>query len=243
MRAHDGFLPSQARTFGLRYADRIVIDDRDRTAVWEDARLALELVLRGPYDPQTLLSLLGEFDVRTSLTGAGDCVVLAATTANYRTALAEVLSRTTSPVILVLADGEPAHFADAFEAGADDVIGAACQPRELIARIRNALRRVGRRPSTVLRVADLEIVPEQRLVRRGAHEVQLSKTECALLLSVARREGRVVTSETLSEEVWGRPTSRASVHTYVSYLRRKVDLPSHRSIVQTVRGVGYAINR
>ena len=80
-------------------------------------------------------------------------------------------------------------------------------------------------------------------MRRGSREVQLSKIECALLLSVARREGRVVTSDTLSEEVWGRPISRASLHTYVSYLRRKVDLPSRRSIVQTVRGVGYAIKR
>jgi two-component system response regulator MprA len=154
-----------------------------------------------------------------------------------------VLRQTASPVVLVLSDAEASHFADALDAGADDVIAASCQPRELIARVRNALRRSGRRPSDVLRIADLEIVPDQRLVRRGSHEVQLSKTECALLLSVARREGRVVTSEVLSEEVWGRPTSRASVHTYVSYLRRKVDLPSRRSIVQTVRGVGYAINR
>jgi DNA-binding response OmpR family regulator len=218
-----------------------VIDDRG--TVWEDGRISLELILRGPYDPQTLLSLLGEFDVRTSLTGAGQCVVVTATAENYRAALAEVLSRTAAPVVLVLSDAGAARFADALEAGADDVIGATCEPRELIARVRNALRRAGRRVGSVLRIADLEIVPEQRLVRRGTREVQLSKTECALLLSVARREGRVVTSETLSEEVWGKPTSRASVHTYVSYLRRKVDLPSRRSIVQTVRGVGYAINR
>lgn len=217
--------------------------DEHAVQTWNDERIPLELVLRGPYDPQTLLSLLEEFDVRTTLTGAGQCVVLAASAQTYRSALAEVLRQTTSPVVLVLSDAEPSHFADALDAGADDVIAATCQPRELIARVRNALRRAGRRPNNVLRIADLEIVPDQRLVRRGSHEVQLSKTECALLLSVARREGRVVTSEVLSEEVWGRPTSRASVHTYVSYLRRKVDLPSRRSIVQTVRGVGYAINR
>jgi DNA-binding response OmpR family regulator len=227
----------------MRYADHIVIDERERAAAWQDGRAALELILRGPYEPQTLLSLLGEFDVRTSLTGAGQCVVLTASAENYRTALAEVLSRTAAPLVLVLSNADPAHFADALEAGADDVIGGGCQPRELIARVRNALRRAGRPPGNVLRIADLEIVPEQRIVRRGTREVQLSKTECALLLSVARREGRVVASDTLSEEVWGKPTSRASLHTYVSYLRRKVDLPSRRSIVQTVRGVGYAINR
>jgi two-component system response regulator MprA len=190
-----------------------------------------------------MLSLLGEFDVRTSLTGAAQCVVLTASAENYRAALAEVLKQTAAPVVLVLSDDDASHFADALEVGADDVISAACQPRELIARVRNALRRAGRPPGNVLRIADLEIVPEQRIVRRGTREVQLSKTECALLLSVARRAGRVVASEILSEEVWGKPTSRASLHTYVSYLRRKVDLPSRRSIVQTVRGVGYAINR
>jgi DNA-binding response OmpR family regulator len=220
-----------------------VIDERDRSAVWEDGRISLELILRGPYEPQTMLSLLGEFDVRTSLTGTGRCVVLTASGENYRAALAEVLKQTAAPVVLVLSDDDTAHFAEALEAGADDVIAGACEPRELIARVRNALRRAGRAPSNVLRIADLEIVPEQRIVRRGTREVQLSKTECALLLSVARREGRVVTSDILSEEVWGKPTSRASLHTYVSYLRRKVDLPSRRSIVQTVRGVGYAINR
>jgi hypothetical protein len=58
------------RAARLRYAERIVIDEHAAHA-WNDERVPLELVLRGPYDPQTLLSLLEEFDVRTSLTGAG----------------------------------------------------------------------------------------------------------------------------------------------------------------------------
>ena len=93
----------------------------------------------------------------------------------------------------------------------------------------------------VIHAAGIEIELQKRIVRRGSREVTLSATECALLLSVARRKGDVVSIETLAEEVWGKAMAAGNVHTYVSFLRHKVDDPSRKSILRTVRGLGYAL--
>jgi DNA-binding response OmpR family regulator len=94
-----------------------------------------------------------------------------------------------------------------------------------------------------LHYEDLEIDLEARTVRRESGFLSLSAREFDLLTTLARRPRRVFTREELIHMVWGdeRDTSTQTVETYISYLRQKIDLPSLRALIHTVRGVGYVL--
>ena len=97
---------------------------------------------------------------------------------------------------------------------------------------------------TLLRVADLELDLEAGGVRRAGRPILLSRTEFALLAALARRSGDVVSHERLAEEVWGSPrgVTSTTLHTFMSYLRGKIEEPSRTRLLRTVRGVGYALS-
>ena len=114
---------------------------------------------------------------------------------------------------------------------------------ELTARIKSSLRRPRLEHVEHLRYADLEIDLETRTVRRGERTVELSTREFDLLATLARRPRRVFTREELLDLVWGegRDVSPATVESYVSYLRAKIDTGDESRLIHTVRGVGYAL--
>ena len=94
-----------------------------------------------------------------------------------------------------------------------------------------------------LRVADLEIDLEARTARRGERWIDFSTREFDLLATLARRPNRVFTREELLDLVWGADSdvAMATVETYISYLRAKVDTPLAPRLIHTVRGVGYTL--
>lgn len=109
------------------------------------------------------------------------------------------------PIVMVTARADTHDVVAGLEAGADDYLTKPFAPKELSARIRALLRRArSTDPATPHMVfGDLEIIPEEGVVRLAGDEVHLTKTEFRLLVELATNPGRVLSREVLLERVWG----------------------------------------
>jgi two-component system alkaline phosphatase synthesis response regulator PhoP len=146
-------------------------------------------------------------------------------------------------VILLTAKTEEMDKVVGLSVGADDYLTKPFSPRELVARIKAALRRLegtdvpGRE---ALSLGDLRIDPGSRRAWRGERELQLTMMEFELLLTLAEHAGMVLSREQLLEKVWG--TSYYGelrvVDVHIGHLRKKLGSPP---VLQTVRGVGYRL--
>ena len=145
---------------------------------------------------------------------------------------------------MLTARGTISDKVEGFDAGADDYLAKPFSYDELLARVRALLRRsTMRTDQAMIRVGDLIIDPFSRDVRRGSREISLTQKEYALLEYLARHTGMPVTREQISQQVWKQdfdPTTNI-VDVYINYLRKKVDQEGERSLVHTVRGVGYVL--
>ena len=151
------------------------------------------------------------------------------------------------PIIMVTARDDTHDIVAGLEAGADDYLTKPFQPKELSARIRALLRRVRTTDSgaTHLRFGDLEIVPEEGVVRRGGDEVHLTKTEFRLLCDLAEHRGQVLSRDVLLERVWGYEYvgDTRLVDAHIRRLRTKIeDDPAEPTLLVTVRGLGYRLS-
>jgi len=94
-----------------------------------------------------------------------------------------------------------------------------------------------------LRFADLELNPGTREVRRSGDPIELTRTEFALLELFMTNPRQVLTRSIIFERVWGYDFGFASnsLDVYIGYLRRKTEAGDRPRLIQTVRGVGYAL--
>ncbi len=146
-----------------------------------------------------------------------------------------------TPIVMLTAVDGVLDQADALDSGVDDYVTKPFAFEVLLARVRAVTRRAGGHSSSVLRAGDLIVdVPAHR-VFRGDVEIELTAKEFALLEYLLHRRGDVVSKTELLDHVWEQDTdvSHNAVEVYVSYLRRKIDVPFGVSSLETVRGVGY----
>jgi DNA-binding response OmpR family regulator len=147
------------------------------------------------------------------------------------------------PVLVVTSASLVEERVRGLDAGADDYIAKPFAFAELAARIRAVLRRNGRTPQVVLTVEDLTVDRVSHTVQRAGRSIDLSPKEFALLEFLMRHAGQPVTRTAIVEHVWkiNFDTMTNVVDVYINYLRRKVDAGHDRSLIRTVRGVGYQI--
>jgi two-component system, OmpR family, response regulator MprA len=147
------------------------------------------------------------------------------------------------PVLMLTARTEIEDRVSGLDAGADDYLPKPFALEELLARLRALLRRTSPGTDEVLRFADLELNASTREVRRGGTRIELTRTEFNLLELFLRNPRQVLTRSVIFERVWGYDFGFASnsLDVYIGYLRRKTEVDGKPRLIQTVRGVGYAL--
>ena len=147
------------------------------------------------------------------------------------------------PVLMLTARDEIENRVAGLDAGADDYVTKPFALEELVARVRALLRRTTAGEDELLRFADLELNPGTREVRRAGDPIELTRTEFALLELFLTNPRQVLTRSIIFERVWGYDFGFASnsLDVYIGYLRRKTEAGGKSRLIQTVRGVGYAL--
>jgi two-component system response regulator MprA len=147
------------------------------------------------------------------------------------------------PVLMLTARDEVENRVAGLDAGADDYVTKPFALEELVARVRALLRRTSDSSKEILRFADLELDPGTREVRRDGDAIELTRTEFALLELFMTNPRQVLTRSIIFERVWGYDFGFASnsLDVYIGYLRRKTEARDKPRLIQTVRGVGYAL--
>ena len=223
----------------MRPETRILVIEDDRP-VAELVQLELEhrgLKVRCAHDGPSGLEAVAEFDPQAVIL---DIMLPGMDGVGVLKKLRQQGNRV--PVIMLTARDTPSDKIHSLNIGADDYLTKPFDLGELAARLGAVLRRV--KSDEVLRVADLEINTATREVKRGGGEVDhLTTTEYKLLEFMARNPRRVLSRNLLLSRVWEQESGVKTnvVDAYVKYLRKKIDAPYDLKLVQTVRGVGYAL--
>ncbi|WP_407078259.1 response regulator transcription factor [Streptomyces sp. NPDC001642] len=149
----------------------------------------------------------------------------------------------TIPVCMLSARDEVDDRVAGLAAGADDYVVKPFSVAELAARLHSLVRLHDSSQERSLVLGDLTIEPARREGTRAGRELGLTTREFDLLLALARRPGQVLSRTQLLEQVWGYTwdVDTNVVDVFIGYLRRKLEAGGEKRILQTVRGVGFAL--
>lgn len=155
------------------------------------------------------------------------------------------------PILMLTARDGVSDRVAGLDAGADDYLPKPFALEELLARVRSLVRRAAAdanassRPaaSTKLAFEDLKLDGDTREVSRGDRAISLTRTEFSLLKLLMENPRKVLSRNTILEEVWGYdfPTSGNALEVYIGYLRKKTEAGNEPRLIHTVRGVGYVL--
>lgn len=148
------------------------------------------------------------------------------------------------PVIFLTASGDESSVVTGLNMGADDYIIKPFRPRELIARVKNALRKF-EPSSSAFEIGGLHVDTASGVVKKDGKEILLSALEYRLLLVFVNNPKNIITRDRLLNELWdasGEFVTDNTLTVYIKRLREKIeDDPANPQIVLTVRGIGYRL--
>lgn len=149
-----------------------------------------------------------------------------------------------APIIMLTAKGELSDRVTGLDLGADDYIAKPFASEELLARMRAVLRRKGETvPEDTLRLADLELNPSTLKLSAKGKEIKINLKESELLELLLTRKQSVTSKEQIIEKLWGFDSEAEynNVEVYISFLRKKLAFLGSVVRINTIRGVGYAL--
>jgi two-component system copper resistance phosphate regulon response regulator CusR len=149
----------------------------------------------------------------------------------------------TQSILMLTALDDAESTVEGLSEGADDYLGKPFDLEVLAARAKALLRRNDRRPTVELAAGDLRLDPGRRAAWKGKTALDLTAREFAILETLLRRPGAVVSREEILEQAWGEREEPMSntVDVLVARLRKKIDAPGRPSRIETVRGMGYRL--
>lgn len=148
------------------------------------------------------------------------------------------------PVLILTSNNDKLDTVLALEMGADDYITKPFNQRELVARLKASLRRSQQNSVAIdskILIGDIKIDLENRTVKNEDTEIDLTFAEFELLSLLASNPGKVFTRDILLNKLWGESYTVETriVDMHISSLRKKLKSCKHKSLIETVRGVGY----
>lgn len=148
-----------------------------------------------------------------------------------------------TPIIMISAYGDLNDKMDAFQLGGDDYLVKPFHLEELLIRIYSVLRRssVPQLKENLIIVEDLEISPDTMTVKRAGNTIDLTQKEYQLLLLLAKAKGRVLSKQSISEQIWDVhfDTNLNTIEVYINFLRKKIDRNYDMKLIHTRPGFGY----
>lgn len=148
------------------------------------------------------------------------------------------------PVIFLTASDDEYSTVAGLDMGAVDYIAKPFRARELLSRMRVALRQSSS-SGNALCIGNLRLDPATAMVSKDGEEIVLSALEHRLLLYFLQNQGRLITREMLRDAIWdtaGEYVSDNSINVYIRRLRERIeDDPAHPEVIVTARGLGYRI--
>ncbi len=149
-------------------------------------------------------------------------------------------------ILMLTARGQMEDRVAGLDSGADDYLVKPFTFDELLARLRSITRRFTNQAGDTqeIRCGSLVMDTNVRSARRGDSALDLTKTEWDLLEYFLRHPKQILTRQNILDYVWSyeRNVQAEMVDVYISYLRKKLNLPGKSDPIQTVRGVGYRLD-
>ena len=215
--------------------------------VEDDKAVAENLVKYLETEDFSVTHAFGQTDgIKAFENGEFDCVLLdlSLEDGNGFSVCSKIKEKSEVPVIFLTASADEACTVAGFEVGADDYIGKPFRPRELVARIKNAMRKHGASsPSPLLQCKNVSIDPVKGIVTKDGTEISMSALEYRLLLLFFTNKGVLLSRDRIADELWtisGEFVEDNTLNVYIKRIRDKIeDDPQAPGILKTVRGLGY----
>jgi DNA-binding response OmpR family regulator len=147
-----------------------------------------------------------------------------------------------TPILMLTARDTLSDKLEGFEAGADDYLVKPFELQELEARLGALVRRAGQSLQDYLQIGDLKVDMGKMVVQRAGYPVELNRTSMKILTILMQAYPNVVSRKEIEHVLWGdMPPSSDALRSHIYALRRAIDKPFKRPLIQTVHGVGYRL--
>jgi two-component system, OmpR family, copper resistance phosphate regulon response regulator CusR len=217
----------------------------------EDEPKVVEFIRRGLEENgfETQVAYDGELGLRIATQGSFDAIIMDVNLPQINGfELCKRLRMVNEhvPILMLTALGTTEDKLAGFESGADDYLLKPFEFRELLARLRALLKRSSPGMSNqgnLLKVADLEMDLDTKMVKRGDKRIDLTAKEFALLEFFMKNKGRIVNRIEIAEQIWDITfeTGTNVIDVYVNFLRKKIDKEFENKLIHTQIGMGYIL--